>query len=224
MNGLSIGCVRRLHPFWSRYLHLNYHCCQLLQSDVWTLLTSLTSNSESATAPGSIISSAQKPENRLSLSESLKRSFLKTGNAFLWLDFQKLPHFCFVHKDNAKWRGGSRGSLVLLLFMGFSWNCTEISVYGNSEVYWSRPDVLGRSAHGPAPTFLDAVPGKGLSKQQKVHWLVSKAYLQWAGMWWKHYTSMRHWTRLACSLAGSVSWYTFSPVNRWIMTWHLYMQ
>ena len=37
------------------------------------------------------------------LSESLKRSVLKTGNAFLRLDFQKLSHFRFVHKDGAKW-------------------------------------------------------------------------------------------------------------------------
>ena len=35
-------------------------------------------------------------------------------------------------------------------------------MYGSSEVYRSRSDVLGRSARGPAQTFSDAVPGKGL--------------------------------------------------------------
>ena len=66
------------HPFRSRYLHPNHHCCQFLQSNVWALLTSLTSKSESATASRSTISSARRPENR-SLSESLKRSILKTS-------------------------------------------------------------------------------------------------------------------------------------------------
>ena len=32
-------------------------------------------------------------------------------------------------------------------------DCTEISLFGRSEVYRSRPDVLGRSARGPARTF-----------------------------------------------------------------------
>ena len=101
VNRSSIGCVRQLHQFQSRYLHPNHYCCQLLQSDVWTLLTSLTSKSESATASRSTMSSARKPKNRLSLSESLKRSILKTGNVCLRLDFQKLSHFHFVHKDMA---------------------------------------------------------------------------------------------------------------------------
>ena len=101
MNRSSIGRVLRLHLFLSRYLHPNYHCCHLLQSDVWTLLISLRSKSESATASQSTISSAWKPKNRSSLSESFKRSVLKTNNAFLQLDFQKLSHFCFIHKDNA---------------------------------------------------------------------------------------------------------------------------
>ena len=139
------------------------HISEILQSDVWTLQTSLTSNSESATASQSMISSVQKPENRLSLSESLKRSVLKTGDVFLRLDYQKLSHFRFIHKDNATWRGGSGGSLILLLFTRFSWDCAGISMYGSSEVYQSRPDALGRSAHGPAPTFSDAAPGKGLN-------------------------------------------------------------
>ena len=127
------------------------------------VLTSLTSNSESATAFQSIISSAWRLKSRSSLSESLKRSVLKTGNAFLQLNFQKLSHFCFVHKDNAKWRGGSSGSLVLLLFTRFLWDCTEIFVYGSSKVYRSWLDVLGHSAHSPAQMFSDAAPGKGLS-------------------------------------------------------------
>ena len=166
MNRSSIGHVRQFHPFRSRYLHPNHHCCQLFHFDVWTLLTSLTSNSESAKTSQSI-SSVRKPENRLSLSELLKRSILKICNAFLWPDFQKLSHFHFVHKDNAKWRGRSSGSLVLLLFTRFSCDCTEISVYGHSEVYRSWPDVLGCSARGPARTFLAAVPGKGLDFNKK---------------------------------------------------------
>ena len=39
----------------------------------------------------------------------------------------------------------------------------EISLFGSSEVYRLRPDILGRFAHGPARTFLDAVPSKGLN-------------------------------------------------------------
>ena len=113
------GHVCRLHLFRSRYLHPNHSCCHLLQPDVWTLLTSLVSNSESATASRSIISSVRKPENRSLLSESLKRYVLKTVNVFLRLDFQKLSHFRFVHKDNAKWFRGSSGSLILL-FKRFS--------------------------------------------------------------------------------------------------------
>ena len=163
MNRSSVGRVLRLNPFKSRYLHPSHHYCQLLQSDVWTLLTSLTSKSKSATASQSTISSARKPKNRSSLFESLKRSVLKTGNAFLRLDFQKLSHFCFVHKDNAKWREGGSGSLVLLLFTRFSWDCTEISMYGSSEVYRWRSDVLGHFACGPVRTFSDAAPCKGLT-------------------------------------------------------------
>ena len=34
---------------------------------------------------------------------------------------------------------------------------------GSSEVYRSRPDILGRSARGPARMFSDVAPGKGLS-------------------------------------------------------------
>ena len=88
----------------------------------------------------------------------MKRSVLKTSNAFLRLSFQKHSHFRFVHKDNAKWCRVSSGSLVLLLFTRFLLDCTEISVYGSSEVYWSRPDVLGCFARSPAQMFSDAVP------------------------------------------------------------------
>ena len=93
---------------------------------------------------------------------SSKRPVSKTGNAFLRLDFKKLSHFRFEHKDNANGAGGSSRSLVLLLFTRFSRDCTEISLFGSSEVYRSWPDVLGRSARGPARTFSDIVPGKGL--------------------------------------------------------------
>ena len=111
----------------------------------------------------------------------------KTGNAFLRLDFQKLSHFCFEHKDNANGAGGSSRSLVLLLFTRFSRDCTEIFLFGSSEVYRSQPDVLGRSARGPARTFSDVAPGKGLNYRQHTQtrekvaphfscWYVSKSY------------------------------------------------
>ena len=48
----------------------------------------------------------------------------------------------------------------------------EISFYGSSEVYRSRPDVLGRSARGPAQTFSDAAPSKGLSLTEFRSYLV----------------------------------------------------
>ena len=67
-----------------------------------------------------------------------------------------------------KLRGGSSGSLVLLLFTRFSWDCTEFSLYGSSEVYRLRPDILGRFAHSPARMFLDAVPSKGLTIPETV--------------------------------------------------------
>ena len=158
----SIGRIRRLHLFWSRYLRPIHHCSHLLQSDVWILLTSLILKSESAAASGSTISSARKPLNPFSLSESSNRPVSKTGNVFLRLDFKILSHFCFEHKDDVNGAGGSSRSLVLLLFTRFSWDCTEISLFGSSEVYWSWPDVLGFSAHGPALMFSDVAPGKGL--------------------------------------------------------------
>ena len=74
------------------------YCCQYSSQ---TLLASLTSMLESATASRSTKSSARKRKNRSSLSESLKRSILKTINVFLQLDFQKLSHFRFIHKDSA---------------------------------------------------------------------------------------------------------------------------
>ena len=91
---------------------------------------------------------------------------LKTGNAFLQFDFQKLSYFRFVHKDNAKWHSWSSRSPVLLLFTRFLWHCVEISVYGSNKVYGSQPDILGCFAYGPARTFSDAVPCKGLTSQQ----------------------------------------------------------
>ena len=154
MNLSSISRVHQLHPFQSWYLHPNRCCCQLLQSDVWTLLTSLTLKFESATAVRSTISSARKPKNHSSEEIHLENRQLISST-----DFQKVSHFRFVHKDNAKWCGESSGSLVLLLFTRFSWDCMEISMHGSSEVYRSRPDVLGCFACSPAQTFLDAAPG-----------------------------------------------------------------
>ena len=157
VNRTLIGRVHRLHPFRLQYLCPNHHCSHLLQSDVWTLLTSLKSKFESTTAPQSTLSSAQS-----SLSESSKRPVSKTGSAFLRLDFKKLSHFRFEHKDNANGAGGSSRSLVLLLFMRFSRDCTDSFLYGSSEVYRSWLDILGRSACGPARTFSDVWPSKGL--------------------------------------------------------------
>ena len=131
MNQLLIGRVCRLHPFQSWYLHPNYHCCQALQSNVRTLLTSLMSKSQF---------------------QSWKRSVFKTSNAFLRLDFQELPHFRFVHKDNAN----GTGKVVEVLYcytviMRVLWDCTEISLYD-----WTF-------ASGPARTFSHATPSKGLN-------------------------------------------------------------
>ena len=69
----------------------------------------------------------------------------------------KNSHFRFKHKDNANGVGGSSGSLVLLLFTRFSRDWMEISLFGSSKVYQWRPDVLGRSARGPARMFSDVV-------------------------------------------------------------------
>ena len=161
MNRSLIGCVCHLHPLQSQYLHPKYHCCHLLQAHVWTLLTLLMSESESATTSRSTISSARKPKNHSLLSESLKRSVLKTSNVFLWLDFQKLS---LSHRTQrrCKMAWGSSGSLILLLFTRFSWDCTEISVFGSSKVYRSQLDILRRFARSPAQTFSDAVPCEGL--------------------------------------------------------------
>ena len=160
-NRSSFSRVRQVHPFWSQHLHPNHHCCQLLQYDVRTLLTSLKLKSESVTASRSTMSPAWKSKNHSSLSKSLKRYVLKTSTTFLQLDFQKLSHFRFIHKDNAKWRGGSSVSLVLLLFTRFSWDCTDISVYGSSKVCQSWPDILGCFARGPCGRFRTLRPAKG---------------------------------------------------------------
>ena len=122
MNQSPIGRVRRLHLSRSRYVHPNYHCCQLLQSNVWTLLTSLMSKSESATASRSTISLAWKAKNLSLLCESLKRSVLKTGNALLRLEFHKLSHFHFIHKDNAK----GAGEVAKVSYCYYSWDSHEI--------------------------------------------------------------------------------------------------
>ena len=101
----------------------------------------------------------------------------KPATRFFDFDFQKLSHFRFEHKDNANGAGGSSGSLVLLLFTRFSRDCTEISLFGSSEVYRSQPDVLGRSAREPARTFLDVAPGKGLRNMV----VVAQSCLQFLG-------------------------------------------
>ena len=131
-------------------------------------MTSLMSKSESATASRNTISSARKPKKRSSLSESLKRSVLKTGNAFLWLELKNSLTFASYTKimQNGTGEGGSSRSLVLLLFTRFLWDCTEMSMYGSSEVYRSRPDVLGHFARSHTQTFSNAAPCKGLSRSQ----------------------------------------------------------
>ena len=93
----------------------------------------------------------------------MNRPVAKTTTHFFDLTLKKmLSHFRFKHKDNANGTGGSSGSLVLLLFMRFSRDCTEISLFESSDDYGSRLGVLGHSACGPALTFSDIVPGKGL--------------------------------------------------------------
>ena len=131
----------------------------------------------------------------LTLKNSLKRSVLKTGNAFLRLDFtkfiedirlenrQRVSSTRFLKtlsllpwtQRQCNGMGGSSESLVLLLFTRFSRDCMEISLYGSSEVYRSRPDVLGRSACGPAQTFSDTAPGKGLTATQVTETTTIKA-------------------------------------------------
>ena len=123
MNRSLIGRVRHLNPIRLQYLHPNHHCCQLLKSNVWTLLTSLTLKSESATASQSTISSVQKPKNRLSLFESLKRSILKTDNAFLRLDFKK-NSLTFV--SNTKTLQNGAGEVAEVSYCYYSWASREI--------------------------------------------------------------------------------------------------
>ena len=79
---------------------------------------------------------------------------------FLRLDFQKLSHFRFIHKDNAKWCREvaevsycyySRDSREIVL----KFPCMEVAKF---------TDQTGRFACGPARTFLDAAPCKGLKR------------------------------------------------------------
>ena len=129
------------------HLHPNHRCCQLLKSNVWTLLTSLTSMSEPAAASRSTISSAHKLKNRSSLSESLKRSVLKTGNTFLHLDFQKLSHFRFVYKDAEEVAEDSycyysQDSCEIVR----KYPCMEVTKFTNRNgTFW---DILPSSPHG----------------------------------------------------------------------------
>ena len=55
-----------------------------------------------------------------------------------------------------------RNKIIIIIIIIFSRDCMEISLFGSSEVYRSRPDVLGRSDRGPARTFSDVAPGKEL--------------------------------------------------------------
>ena len=86
----------------------------------------------------------------------------KPATRFFNSTFKNSLTFASNTKDNANGVKGSSGSLVLLLFTRFSRDCTEISLFGSNEVYQSQPDVLGRSARGPARTFSDTARGKGL--------------------------------------------------------------
>ena len=139
---------------------------------------------------------------------SSKRPVSKTGNAFLRLDLKKLSHFHFEHKDNANGTGGSSGSLVLLLFTRFSRDCTEISLFGSSEVYRSRPDVLGRSARGPPRTFSDVAPGKGLRERERGEGRGEKERDRAAGWVSVSWYVERKRERNCVSGCVTVSWYS----------------
>ena len=73
---------------------------------------------------------------------------LKTGNAFLQLDFPKLSHFCFVHKDNAN----GRGEVVEVLYCYYSrdsreivqkFPCIEVAMFSDcNQTFWDVSEGL----------------------------------------------------------------------------------
>ena len=107
-----------------------------------------------------------KPKNRSSLFESLKRSVLKTGNTFLRLNFQKLFHFHFIHKDNAN----GVGKVAEVSYCYYSrdsheivWKFPCMEVAKSTHRDWTFWDVF---ACGPARTFSETAPCEGLMSQQ----------------------------------------------------------
>ena len=89
---------------------------------------------------------------------------MKTSNAFLRLDFQKLSHFRFVHKDNANGVGGSSGSWKSRTVIIFQNSCEIVRKFPCMEAakftrhfgtFCLRPctDVFGRCAQQRVKTL-----------------------------------------------------------------------
>ena len=106
---------------------------------------------------------------------------LKNRQRVSWTQLSKTLPLSLRTKWQCKWRGGCSKSLILLLFTRFSWDCTEIFMFGSSEVYQSQMDILGHSARCLARTFSDAAPSKGLRKIKKI--MKKKAEQQENGTW-----------------------------------------
>ena len=122
------------------------------------VLTSLTLKSESATASRSTISSARSHRIIRCCLNRRRDPISKTGNAFLRLTFKNSLTYAFYTKTmQMAWE-----EVAEVSYCYYSWDCMEISLFGSSKVYRSRPDVLGR-ARGPLRTFSNVGPGKGLS-------------------------------------------------------------
>ena len=94
--------------------------------------------------------------------------------------------------------GGSSGSLILLLFTRFSRDCTEISLFGSSEVYRSRPDVL-------------PVAPRGRCARQRV-----KKGERGGGFWHEHQAIIFLFVGLPNWLAWKMEWeYLYGWINKW---------
>ena len=143
VNRSLIGRVCRLHPFdRSRYLHPNHHRCQLLQSDVWTLSHFINVEVRVCYSFSKHIIFSTKAIESFAAVWIVKETRLENWQRVSSTRLSKTLSLSLPTHRQCKWRGGSSGSLILLLFMRSSQDCREISVYGSSKVYWSQPDVL----------------------------------------------------------------------------------